>query len=97
MITVRVKTASTAIRTQAPIVGIHLPTPNDRIAAHTANQMKASEKRYFQTPVSGVKKSPNVVTARIVSEPPSQIGFESQYRTALIEATKRPKASFVQM
>ena len=78
-------------------MGIHLPTPKERIAAHTANQMNASEKRYFQVPVSGMKKSPNVVTARIVSEPPSQIGFESQYRTALIEATKRPKASLTQM
>jgi hypothetical protein len=64
--------------------GIHLPTPKERIAAHTANQMKAIEKRYFQTPVSGVKKSPNVVTARIVSVPPSQIGLDSQYRTELI-------------
>ena len=76
--TVSVKPPSTAIRTKAPIVGIHLPMPKDRIAAHTANQMKASENRYFQMPVSGVKKSPNVVTARIVSVPPSQIGFESQ-------------------
>ena len=97
MMTVNVKRPSTPIRTHAPIVGIHLPTPKDRIAAHTANQMKASEKRYFQTPVSGVKKSPNVVTARIVSVPPSQIGFESQYRTELIEAVKRPNASLTQM
>ena len=74
----RVKRPSSTIRTQAPIVGIHLPTPKERIAAHTANQMNASEKAYFQTPVSGVKNSPNVVTARIVSVPPSQIGFDSQ-------------------
>ena len=78
-------------------MGIHLPTPKDRIAAHTANQMNASEKTYFQTPLSGVKNSPNVVTARIVSVPPSQIGFDSQYRTELIDAAKRPNASLVQM
>src|SRR4051794_4014529 len=96
MITVATKPPSTTMRTHAPIVGIHLPIPNDRIAAHTANQMNPSAKMYFQAPVSGVKKSPNVVTARIVSEPPSQIGFDSQYRTALIAAVKRPNASLVQ-
>src|SRR3954453_9085103 len=77
-ITVKTKTPSTTMRTHAPIVGIHLPMPKERIAAHTANQMKASEKRYFQTPSSGGKKALNVVTARMVSEPPSQIGFDSQ-------------------
>ena len=72
-------------------MGIHLPTPKDRIAAHTANQMNAIEKRYFQMPLSGVKNSPNVVTARMVSVPPSQIGFDSQYRTELIEAGEAPE------
>src|SRR5690349_6648082 len=43
--TVTVKTVSRITRPQAPIVGIHLPTPNDRIAAQVANQMKASAKR----------------------------------------------------
>src|SRR3954449_1310339 len=76
--TVSVKPPSTPIRTQAPIVGIHLPMPNDRMAAHTANQMNASENRYFQAPVRSTKKSLNTVTARIVSVPPSQIGFDSQ-------------------
>ena len=73
-----------------------MPTPKERIAAHTANQMNAIEKTYFQTPVSGVTNSPNVVTARIVSVPPSQIGFDSQYRTEAIDAVKRPKASLTQ-
>src|SRR5579862_4083162 len=75
--TLKVKKPSRSIRPQAPIVGIHFPTPHDMIAAHTANQMKTSEKTYFQLP-SGVKNAPNVVTAVIVSVPPSQIGFESQ-------------------
>ena len=66
------------MRTQAPIVGIHLPIENERIAAHTANQMNASAKRYFHAPWSGVKNVPKVVTAVMVSVPPSQIGFESQ-------------------
>jgi hypothetical protein len=95
--TVSVNPPSSAIRLQAPIVGIHLPIPKERIAAHTANQMKAMQNRYFQTPVSGVKKSLNVVTARIVSVPPSQIGFESQYRIELMAAVKRPNASLTQM
>src|SRR5919107_1785778 len=81
--------------THAPTVGIHLPTENDRIAAHTANQMKATANRYFPAPPSGVKNSPNVATAVMVRVPPSQIGFESQYRTELIAAVKRPNASFV--
>src|SRR4051794_13995204 len=97
MTTVSVNPPSRPIRTQAPIVGIHFPTPKDRIADQTANQMKAIENRYFQTPFRGVKKSLNVVTARIVSVPPSQIGFESQYRTELIAAVKRPNASLTQM
>src|SRR3954464_16054220 len=97
MITVSVNPPSRATPTQAPIVGIHFPTPKERIADHTANQMKAIENRYFQTPFSGVKKSLKVVTARIVSVPPSQIGLDSQYRTELIAAAKRPKASLTQM
>src|ERR1700704_4693696 len=94
--TLNVKKPSSSIRPQAPRVGIHFPTPNDRIAAQTANQMNAIENRYFQLP-SGVKNASKVVTAVIVSVPPSQIGFDSQYSTALIAAGKRPNASFVQM
>src|SRR3954452_14237446 len=97
MITVAVKPPSTMTRTQAPIVGIHLPTPNERIAAHTANQMNPSANRYLPAPLSGVKNSPNVATAVIVSDPPSQIGFESQYRTDWMAAVKRPNASLTQM
>src|SRR3954454_6998443 len=97
MITVRVNPPSRAIRPHAPIVGIHLPMPKERIAAHTANQMNASANRYLATPLSGVKNSPNVVAAVIVSDPPSQIGFESQYRTDWMAAVKRPNASLTQM
>ena len=35
------------MRAQAPSVGIHLPTPKDRIAAQTPNQMNASANRYL--------------------------------------------------
>src|SRR3954447_2109347 len=97
MTTVSVNEASTTTRTNAPIVGIHLPIENDRIAAHTAIQMKASAKMYLPTPPRLNKKSFHVVTAVMVSEPPSQIGFESQYRTDWIAATKRPNASLTQM
>src|SRR4051812_7278342 len=96
MTTLTVKKPSTTTRTHAPIVGIHLPIENDRIAADTPNQMNASAKTYFAAPWSGVKNSPNVAAAVIVSEPPSQIGLDSQYRTELIAAEKRPKASFTQ-
>src|SRR5690348_7930818 len=96
MITVSVKNESTMTRTHAPIVGIHLPIENERIAAHTANQMKASAKMYLPAPLSGVKNSLNVATAVMVSEPPSQIGFDSQYRTAPTDAKKRPNASLTQ-
>ena len=65
-------------RTNAPIVGIHLPIEKLRIADHTAIQMNASAKMYLPTPPRLKKKSLNVVTAVMVSEPPSQIGFESQ-------------------
>src|SRR5689334_8179457 len=76
--TVNVKKPSTMTRTHAPIVGIHLPIEKERIAAHTANQMNASANRYLPAPFSGVKKSLNVATAVMVSDPPSQIGFDSQ-------------------
>src|SRR3954451_22740580 len=97
MTTVSEKKPSTTIRTNAPTVGIHLPMPKERIAAHTANQMNASANRYLAAPLSGVKNSPNVVAAVIVSDPPSQIGFESQYRTDWMAAVKRPNASLTQM
>ena len=84
------------MRAQAPSVGIHLPTPNERIAAQTPNQMKASENRYWPTLPRSPKNVLNVVTAVMHSRPPIHTGFESQYRTELIAATKRPQASFVQ-
>ncbi len=89
------KKLSSTIRAQAPSVGIHLPTPNDRIAAHTPNQMNASENRYCPTLPRSPKNVLNVVTAVMHSRPPIQTGFDSQYRTELIDATKRPQASFV--
>src|SRR3954465_11791829 len=75
MITVSVKNASTTTRTHAPMVGIHLPMENERMAAHTANQMNPRAKMYLPAPLRGVKNSPKVATAVIVSEPPSQIGL----------------------
>src|SRR3954470_16500197 len=89
-ITLKVKNASSAIRAHAPSVGIHLPTPKDRIAAHTPNQMNTSENRYCPTFPRSPKNVLNVVTAVMHSRPPIQTGFESQYRTELIDATKRP-------
>ena len=78
MTTLSVKNASSTIRTQAPSVGIHLPTPNDRIAAQTPNQMNTTEKRYWPALPRSPKKVLNVVTAVMHSRPPIQTGFESQ-------------------
>ena len=83
------------MRAQAPSVGIHLPIPKDRIAATTPNQMKTSAKRYWPTPPMSPKKVSKVATAVMQSRPPIHTGFDSQYRTVLIEATKRPHASRV--
>ena len=71
------KNPSTIIRPHAPRVGIHLPTPNDRMAAQTENQMKIRPKMYSPLPRLW-KNSLNTATAVIVSVPPSQIGFEIQ-------------------
>ena len=77
MTTVKVKKPSTSIRPQAPIVGSHLPTPNERIAAQTEIQMKRRPKMYFPTPRSK-KNALKVATAVMQSVPPSQIGFAIQ-------------------
>ena len=58
-----------------------MPTLNERIAPHTANQMKPSRNTYRHgslVPEMSVKKVEKVVSAVIASTPPSQIGFESQ-------------------
>jgi len=48
------------------------------VAAATAIQMKASWKTYAHTPVRGVKKTPNAASAMNASDPPTQIGFDTQ-------------------
>src|SRR3954470_7664634 len=95
MITLRVKKLNSTIRAHAPSVGIHLPMPKLSTAAHTANQMKASEKRYLPTSPRPPKNVSNVVTAVMHSSAPIHTGFESQYMTDVMAATKRPQASLV--
>ena len=73
-----------------------MPIPKDRIAAHTPNQMNASENRYSPAFPRSPKNVLNVVTAVMHSRPPIQTGLDSQYRTELTAATKRPQASLVQ-
>src|SRR3954452_23300682 len=97
MTTLSEKKPRRAMRAQAPSVGIHLPTPKDRIAAQTPNQMNATANTYLPTPPRSPKNVLNVSTAVMHRRPPIHTGFESQYRTVLIPATKRPKASRVQM
>ena len=72
------KNDSSTIRMKAPIVGSHLPLSSDRIAPHTAIQMNRTANSHLPTPCSGVKNSLNTDTEVIVSEPPSQIGFDAQ-------------------
>src|SRR3954449_6852145 len=95
MITLRVKKLNSTIRAHAPSVGIHLPMPKVSTAAHTANQMKASEKRYLPTSPRPPKNVSNVVTAVMHSSPPIHTGFESQYMTEERAPTKWPHARFV--
>jgi hypothetical protein len=93
--TLNEKNPSSAMRAHAPSVGIHLPMPNDRIAAHTPNQMNARAKRYWPASPRSPKNVLNVATAVMQSRPPIHTGFESQYMTVLIAATNRPQASRV--
>src|ERR1700754_4826503 len=95
MITLIVKKLSSTIRAHAPSVGIHLPMPKLSTAAQTANQMKIRAKMYLPTSPRSKKNVLNVVTAVMHSSPPIHTGFESQYMTDVIAATKRPHASFV--
>src|SRR3954454_4633261 len=95
MTTLSVKNPRSPIRAQAPRVGIHLPIPNDRIAAQTPNQMNRSENTYWPLLPVSQKKVWNVVYAVIARTPPIQTGFESQYMTVFTQATSRPNASFV--
>src|SRR3954447_408278 len=96
MTTLSEKNPSRPMRAQAPSVGIHLPTPNDRIAATTPNQMNVNANTYLPTLPRSPKNVLNVATAVMQSRPPIQTGFDSQYRTVLIAATKRPNARRVQ-
>src|SRR3954454_14852055 len=92
MTTLSEKNPSNRMRAHAPSVGIHLPTPKDRMDANTPNQMNAPAKMYLPTPPRSPKNVLKVSTAVMHSRPPLQTGFESQYRTVLIAATKRPNA-----
>ena len=58
--------------------------------------MKTSENMYWPTLPSSPKNVLNVVTAVMHSSPPIHTGFDSQYMTDVIAATKRPHASLVQ-
>ncbi len=89
MTTEIVKNPSTAMRTNAPIVGTHLPTLNETMAAMTANQMNASTNTTSNTvapprifaPGSGcplLKNSVKAVSAVMPRTPPTQIGFDIQ-------------------
>ena len=75
-----VKKANRKIRAKAPSVGIHLPMPNERIAAQIPNQMKTIENAYCQNDPELMWKKKSLVAwkASIASRPPTQTGFDSQ-------------------
>src|ERR1017187_7898937 len=95
MTTEREKPPSRRNRAQAPIVGNHLPTRNDRIADSTPIQTKASVNAYQGTllmvtpPRKNTAKTLAASTARV---PPSHTGLVTQYRKLFTAPASRPKA-----
>src|ERR1022692_1128413 len=99
MTTEREKPPSSRNRAQAPIVGNHLPTRNDRIADSTPIQTKASVNRYQGRVLIVVpprKNTEKTLAARTARVPPSQTGFVTQYRKLFTAPISRPKASRTQ-
>jgi hypothetical protein len=65
-------------RAIAPIVGSHLPMRNASSTASAPVQTKIAPPTYVQTPGRSKKNFSHVVTATMVSAPPSQTGLDSQ-------------------
>ena len=59
-------------------MGTHLPYCSDTIAVPTVNQMKARAYTYCQAPLIGVKNTPSAASDTIVSDPPTQMGLDTQ-------------------
>src|SRR5215469_4313566 len=89
-----VKIATTAIFTNVPMFGPHLPTRNAMIAIATVTQMNASPTTTSQAVLIGLlrtKASSDAIVAAL-SVPPTQSGLDSQYRIAVTAPAGRPNA-----
>ncbi len=81
MNTETVKNPSSRKRAQAPEIGIHLPTENDRIAESVPTQMKMMPKAKKAQVGSGLlllKNVSHVAMASVASVPPNHTGFVIQ-------------------
>ena len=88
------KIATTANFTKVPIFGPHLPIRNATTAIPTVSQMKPSPTAISAVVPSGLLTTKLLIVAIVaaVSEPPTQIGFDSQYRIAVTAPAARPRA-----
>jgi hypothetical protein len=85
----------TAIFTNVPMFGPHLPMRNATIATATVTQTKARPTMISAAVPSGLCRTrpSSVAIVDAVSVPPIQVGLDSQYKMAVIEPASRPKAS----
>src|SRR5579859_860498 len=87
-----VNSPTTAILTNVPMFGPHLPIRNAMIAIPVVTQMNARPITISHVVLSGLVStklfSEAIVAA--VSVPPTQSGLDSQYKTAVTAPTARP-------
>src|SRR6516165_7766196 len=96
--TVKVNRPSSRKRANAPAVGSHLPTRNDRMAATTVNHTNTRDTTYVAAIGSGSppwKKTWSAPTQDTASDPPIHTGLVTQYRRLLTAPTRCPNASRV--
>ena len=89
-----VKMTTTAILTNVPMFGPHLPIRNAMMAIATVTQMNARPTTISQPVLIGLD-STNAFSDAIVaalSVPPTHSGLESQYRIAVTAPAGRPNA-----
>jgi hypothetical protein len=84
---------TTAILTKVPMLGPHLPIRNAMIAIPTVTQVNTRPTAISQPVPSGLcrMKLSRAAIVVAVSVPPTQIGFDSQYNTAVTAPAARPK------
>ncbi len=83
---------TTAILTNVPMFGPHLPIRNAMIAIPVVTQMNTRPMTISQVVLSGLVSTKlfSVAIVAAVSVPPTQSGFDSQYKIAVTAPTARP-------